>query len=242
MSRSRLTNRKIFQRWLVGLVGLILILLTTRLISLGHRGFHHDESLHAYYSWLIARDGTQVYQYNPVYHGPFLYHSGALMRQLLPDTDYAARLPFALAGVAGILLFLAWRRWLGLLGCLALMGLMTCSPLLNYYARFARNDIYMIFWMTGEVVAGSLYLATARKRYLFPLVFCIILSYCTKENFYIHHFALGSYLLLLILWRGLIGRREVLRDVFVRYLPPPNAADDADAFVPDLCLRFCGHR
>ena len=47
----------------------------TRFWDLGSRALHHDESLHAYFSWLLATG--QNYAHDPLMHGPFLFHMNA---------------------------------------------------------------------------------------------------------------------------------------------------------------------
>ena len=51
-------------------LALVLLGLAMRLWDLDGRAFHHDESLHAFYSWRIIEGG--LYQYNPLMHGPLL--------------------------------------------------------------------------------------------------------------------------------------------------------------------------
>ncbi len=204
---------------MLALAVVLVLLVVTRLAGLGERAFHHDESLHAYHSWLLARDGPAVYAYDPIYHGPFLYHTGALVFRLLPDSDVTARLPFALAGIGVVLLILPWRRWVGWGGVLALAALLALSPVLNYYARFARNDIYMALWMVGQITAVGLYLTRPRERYLFALALFVALAYCTKENSYIHHALLGGFLAVWLGWRALAGPRRLARAVLIKYLP-----------------------
>src|SRR5438876_10710585 len=71
-------------------VGLMLVAVLTRLMDLGPRALHHDESIHAYYSNLYSRGGG--YNYDPTYHGPFLYHMVALGFFLFGSTDAMARI------------------------------------------------------------------------------------------------------------------------------------------------------
>src|SRR5690349_4101269 len=52
------------------------VLLASRFLRLGERPLHHDESIHAFQSLQLARDGT--WRYDPAYHGPFLYYANAL--------------------------------------------------------------------------------------------------------------------------------------------------------------------
>ncbi len=69
-----------------------------RFQDLGKMAYHHDESIHAYYSWKLFDKGpfsndikTTPAFYDPVYHGPFLYHMGALTFLLFGDSDFTGR-------------------------------------------------------------------------------------------------------------------------------------------------------
>ena len=62
----------------------------TRLIGLGERVMSHDESLHVYYSWLLATGKGFIH--TPMMHGPFLFESTALMNILLGANDFTSRL------------------------------------------------------------------------------------------------------------------------------------------------------
>ena len=48
-----------------------------RVIGLGNRPFHHDESQDAYFSYLFRQNGD--YQYNPLLHGPLRFYLTGLM-------------------------------------------------------------------------------------------------------------------------------------------------------------------
>ena len=75
---------------------LIVAAALTRFWDLGSRALHHDESLHAYYSWLFATG--EGYQHNPLMHGPFLFHANALVYILFGDSDATSRWMPALFG------------------------------------------------------------------------------------------------------------------------------------------------
>ena len=111
---------------------------------LGVRPYHHDESIHAFYSWKIAREGVSAYRYDPVYHGLILYYSSAAMMALFGDSDFTGRLSAVLFGL-GVLAF-AWplRRYLGRPGALVFAALITFSPGWIYFTRFVRHDILSI--------------------------------------------------------------------------------------------------
>ena len=52
-----------------------------RVIAVGDRPFHHDESQDAYFSYLFRQSGD--YKYNPLLHGPLrFYLTGADVRAL----------------------------------------------------------------------------------------------------------------------------------------------------------------
>src|SRR6187551_1017650 len=64
---------------------LVAIAIVTRFWDLGSRALHHDESLHAYYSWWFAEGNG--YEHNPLMHGPLLFHLDALFFLLFGDSD-----------------------------------------------------------------------------------------------------------------------------------------------------------
>ena len=51
--------------------------LSLRLVQLGEKPFHHDESLHAWFGWRLATG--EGYAYDPVYHGPVQFYLVALV-------------------------------------------------------------------------------------------------------------------------------------------------------------------
>ncbi|HEV2106775.1 MAG TPA: flippase activity-associated protein Agl23 [Thermomicrobiales bacterium] len=149
-------------QWLTLETGLYLLLLIaaglTRFWDLGSRALHHDESLHAYYSWQLATGGG--YTHDPLMHGPFLFHANALIYLLFGDNDATSRFMPALFGV--ILVGLPWLlrgpRFLGRWGALFTSALFLISPSFLYYSRYIRHDLY--------TVVGSLVLFIAIVRYV----------------------------------------------------------------------------
>ena len=95
------------------------------LFHLAEKPYHHDESIHAFYSWKIAEGDILGYKYDPVYHGTLLYYAAGLVMRLFGDNDFTGRLSAVLFGL-GVLGF-AWplRRYLGRWGALAFASLMT---------------------------------------------------------------------------------------------------------------------
>jgi len=90
---------------------LFALALLTHLWGLGDRALHHDETLHAAYSWRLYTG--QGFAHDPLLHGPFLYHITALMYFLFGDNDFTARLSVALFGSALVVMPFLIRRELG---------------------------------------------------------------------------------------------------------------------------------
>ena len=81
---------------------LVVIAASMRFWDLGARAIGYDESLHMYYSYRLAEGFG--YQHNPLSHGPFQYHAIAGVFFLFGDSEFTARLPAALFGVALVIL------------------------------------------------------------------------------------------------------------------------------------------
>ena len=68
--------------WMILLVVAALL----RLWDLGARVMTHDESIHAYYSLTLLREG--LYRHDPIYHGPLLYHLNAAVHLFLGVSEF----------------------------------------------------------------------------------------------------------------------------------------------------------
>jgi len=137
---------------------ILLAAVLTRFWDLGSRALHHDESLHAYFSWLLATG--QGYAHDPLMHGPFLFHMNALIYALVGASDASSRFSAALFGVILVALpmLLRGERHLGRWGALTASTLFLISPALLYQSRYIRHDIF--------TVVGSLFLFIAVMRYI----------------------------------------------------------------------------
>jgi uncharacterized protein (TIGR03663 family) len=126
-------------------VGLLL-----RMHEVGVRALHHDESLHAVYSWYLYVG--RGYVHDPLMHGPYQFHMPALIYWLFGDNNVTARLGAVLHGTGIILLPYFLRHELGRRGVIAAALLFTVSPAFLYFSRFMREDIYFAFFTFGMVV------------------------------------------------------------------------------------------
>lgn len=182
---------------------LALIALGMRLWALDARAFHYDESLHAVYSWKLYTG--QGYQHMPMMHGPFQFFGTALNFFLFGDSDFTARLLPAFFGTALVALPYFLRRQIGRWGSLAVAILLAFSPLLLYYSRYVRNDIYSAFWSLLLVVCMWRYFEERKARYLYIGAAALSLSFCTKESSYIT-VAIFALFLLIIVAKELVSR------------------------------------
>ena len=90
---------------------MIVVAALLRLFLLGERSMSHDESMHAYFSWLFLQNGD--YRHDPALHGPLLFHVNALVYFLFGVGDATARLAPALAGCGLVALARAFGRYIG---------------------------------------------------------------------------------------------------------------------------------
>lgn len=210
-------------RLMIAVIAVALFGAFLRLYSLDYMAFHHDESIHAYYAHQIYKGQVQSYKYDPTYHGPFLYHYGALFFILFGDSDTAARLPFVSFGL--LMMYFVWRMrpWLGNYGALFAMGAVALSPTLSYFSRFARNDIYIAAAGLGVILYALEYLRDRKHSQLVAIAFWLSLMYCIKENSYMSGFFMGSFIVfygVYHVWSMVSeGRRQALADIFVERAP-----------------------
>ncbi len=198
-------------RWELGLYGILIAIAgTMRLWDLGSRAMHHDESLHAVYSWYLYVG--RGYEHLPMMHGPFQFHVNSFIFFIFGDSDYTARLAYAIFGTVLVVLPFFFRKRLGNIGTLMVATLLTFSPAMLYFSRFARNDILMAVWTLGLVIAIWRYMDERKNRYLYLTAGLLAAAFSTKETVFIIVAVMGSFLLSLaapevIQW--LRGRRKL---------------------------------
>lgn len=168
-----------------------------RFWDLGDRAMHHDESLHAYYSYQLFRG--LGYEHSPLLHGPFQFFGMAAAFVLAGgDGDAAARVLAALFGSILVVLPVFFRSHLGRAGSLAASVLIATSPALLYYSRFAREDIYAAVFTFAVVVCLWRYIAEERDGYLYGAGAALALAFATKENAFITSGVIVVFLDLLV--------------------------------------------
>ncbi|MXX92419.1 MAG: TIGR03663 family protein [Chloroflexi bacterium] len=187
---------------------LFLIGLGMRLVRLGDQAVHHDESLHGYFGYQIAIGNE--YEHSPLTHGMFLFELIAAMFFLFGDSEFTLRLGMVLFGSALILVPLLLRKQLGDVGAILTSVMLTFSPALFYFSRFARNDILMALFIALLVVAMWRYIEEQRHRWLYIAAAVLGFSMATKETAYIFVVIFAAY----FAW----ATRYELRDILLGHM------------------------
>ena len=207
-SKVRMTILKTHQGFLrksIKLLGFLIVLfaLLIRLFDLGERVFHHDESIHASFTLKLLENGQ--YRYDPAYHGPFLFHSTAVVFHFLGINDTTARLIPVFFGVATIALLFLFKKELGERGVLWSAFLLSFSPSMVYFSRFFRNDLIIVFCTLATVVGGIRYLenlhSPKRYPYLILAASSLAIAVSSKENAYLVILMFGAYAGIYFLYR-----------------------------------------
>ena len=144
---------------------ILIIAFIIRFWQLDLKLLHHDEAIHAWFSYELLTRGA--WSYDPSYHGPFLYFVTAGMFSLVGDSDLVARILPALFGF--LLIPLVWCIWrIGYIDkqqtILAAL-LLALSPNMVYFSRFLRHDIFMLFFTFLLLVAILYYFEYGQTRY-----------------------------------------------------------------------------
>jgi uncharacterized protein (TIGR03663 family) len=202
-SARRFAVRVTLEGLLYGFLALLAIV--TRFWDLSSRAQHHDESLHAYFSWLyIAGAG---YVHDPLMHGPTLFHANAFAYILFGDNDYVSRIWPAFLGVVLVLMpaLLRGPQLLGRWGALTCSTFLLFSPSILYYTRYIRHDPFVLVTTFAIIVAALRYLERPERRWVVVVGIMTGLLFATMEVFFIIAFVLVTFVVAVVTWQ--ISRR-----------------------------------
>jgi uncharacterized protein (TIGR03663 family) len=155
--------------------------------------FHHDEAIHAWFSWELLTTGT--WQYDPMYHGPFLYFITAGMFSIFGDSDLVARLAPTLFGSLLIpLVYCIYRLgYLDRKQTLIASIFIALSPDMIYFSRFLRHDIFMLFFTLLLIVGLLAYFEKKKTRYIIISAVALACALSLKEEMPIIALIIGLY-------------------------------------------------
>ncbi len=185
-----------------------------RFYHLDSRPLHHDESLHGMYSlYYLENPIRNFYKYDPLLHGPLLYHIIPWFFWLFGVTKFAVRLPAVLIGSMLMIVPLLLRNWLSKSTCLLLLAFISLSPTLVYWSRFIRHDSFILIGIM-TMFLGFLTRPPFLKALLIGLG--LGLQFSAKENTFIHL----TFLIVFMLYEAVIDQLFNLqqRTLFQRLL------------------------
>ncbi len=142
-------------RFWIGAMIVLIVGIAARQLLLGAAPFHPDEAIHAYFSQSFGS-----YVYNPVYHGPLLYHLVAglfgmvgLFSKTTGDFDFTARLIPSILGIGLLALALfPMRHFVSNRAAIAGAALIAISPSIVTYSRHLLHDSLVLFLTMGAVL------------------------------------------------------------------------------------------
>ena len=217
-----------------------------RLWELDGRTMHYDEAIHLHFAWKLAQGVKFVH--SPWMHGPLQIELVAAFIKFIGDTDFIARLPYALFGVGLVVLPYFLREQIGRWGAAGAAMILAMSPTLLYFSRFGRNDILMAVWALLLLVLFWRYTTTGRNRYLYWSALVVALMLATKETAFFIILFLGVAALAMghrDIWEFVIGRRLIAElsgaagfFVFLAALTLPQAAAMASVMQDPLGLTL----
>lgn len=173
--------------------GTVVLACFLRFYDLANMPLHHDESLYGVYCWRFFTG--QGYQYDPMMHGPFMFHFQLLIFFLFGVGDFSVRIAPAFFGCLLIASTFYLKDFVGKIGIVLIAIFLTFSPTHLYFSRFMRHDSYVAFFTYASAVFGLLYVRYQRKTYLYLSAASLSLMFCEKENAYIHAFIFVTFFL-----------------------------------------------
>ena len=206
--RDSWLDKPVFSWWPAFTIEILIIVLIlaltvfTRFYNLGARTMSHDEINHVVPAYTFGN-----YVYDPVTHGPFQFHALAFSYFMFGDSDFSARIPAALFGIAIVAFAIfAWRRYLGRVGALIAGLLFMISPYILFYSRYTRNEVFIVFWGMVMLWLMLRYLEDGQHKWLYWLVFITAMHYADKATSFI--FSAEALIFLALLFIGEVLRKE----------------------------------
>src|SRR4051812_30069500 len=171
---------------------LTVVAFVLRLVDVGSRPFHHDESQDAYFSWVFYDHGD--YHYQPILHGPLRFYLTGLMYLLFGDSDFTARLAPAFMGTAIVGMPYLLRHQIGRVAAFASAVFLAVGPSFLYFSRFAREDIYFAALTLAFFIALFRFLDRPRASGPSIIAALVALLFATKETTFIVGFVVFTFL------------------------------------------------
>jgi len=189
-----LKNLKNLDKTLIMFIIIAIAGFSIRLYNLGKNPLDFDESIHAFTSFLLFKEG--IYSYNPNSHGPFLYYITAGAFRVLGDNIFSARLLPAIFGGLMVLLLLPIRKYLGDTKFLLISSMIAFSYSFIIFSRQLRHDIFLAFFILSFIVCMILFLERHSPLYLYLGFTGLAITMAIKPTTYIFMFILIYFFIL----------------------------------------------
>lgn len=196
--------------------GVVIAAAILRFSDLAAKPLHHDESLYGVYCWRFFKG--EGYRYDPMMHGPFMFHFQVLIFFLFGVGDFSVRMAPALLGTVMIAACYWLKDFIGKAGALTVAALLTLSPTHLYFSRFMRHDAYIACFTLLTVIFALLYARGRQPKLLSLTLASLALMFCVKENAYIHVFIFLTFLMLQDLMRVFVVEKTSTREQVKRLL------------------------
>ncbi|MBN1356405.1 TIGR03663 family protein [bacterium] len=190
---------------------LFLFILLTRFHHLGDKPFHHDESLYAKYIWNFHVG--MGYEYDPMQHGPFMFHMQQIPLFLFGVNNYTIRILPAVTGIALTLAFFLMRRRLGEGVALMAGWLYAINPVFMYFQRFLRHDPFFSLFTILIFFFLLLWFQDRKPWQAYSLAASLCILYCIKENAFVQFLIIFSFVVMKVL-TDFFDKRKGMRDRF----------------------------
>ena len=180
-------------------IGLVLTAIVLRVVDLGPRAMHHDESIHARYSYDLFNgapcSGGTPCAYDPTFHGPFLYYAVATSYFLFGGaTETTARLAPALFGIGIVAICWFLRPLIGRVGALSAATMMVFSTTLLYWSRSLRHDIFATFGEFLFIIGVFRFMQSRKNGWLFAGGLGLAVAWASHELTFLTLFIVLSYI------------------------------------------------
>jgi predicted membrane-bound mannosyltransferase len=178
---------------------LFILALLFHFYRLGDGALHHDETHHANYSWRLFSGLGFVH--DPLLHGPFLYHIGALFFFLFGDSNTTARLGPAIFGSILVVLPYLMRRELGRGAALTAAIYLLLSPAYLYWSRHIRHDMYQVTFEALTFISVIRYTSTRKALWLYIAAAALACMFTNMETFFLYVAMFAPLVLGIFFWR-----------------------------------------
>lgn len=196
-------------------LAILILAIILRFCFLDLKLFHHDESIHAWFSYRLLTTG--YYEYDPTYHGPFLYYITAAMFSIFGSSDLIARILPCVFGCALIpLVYWIYRmRFLNAKVAVVVALFIAVSPEMVYFSRFLRNDVFIIFFSLLMIAAMLAWMSKGKWYYLALAGASAAFGMCSKENMPIIIVTFGVFFVYLLWSRKFTLPKHWVRDALI---------------------------